>query len=232
MEFENEFDKENCWYKSVCSKYNTNECNGTCIRYLKMNYLTQAALLTKEQQKPQKLVPDDCDIEKFQRLAIIKQNIVQFVDNGGQLLITSNHTGNGKTTWAIKMIMSYLNAIWHKTDFKPRALFVNLPTFFNLLKENISESQEVIKHIKDNITNVDLVVWDEIGIKNMSNFEMEHFLSFIDARMRNGKANIFTSNLIEQQLRETYGDRLESRILKTSEIIEFNGDDKRGVRQW
>ena len=87
-----------------------------------------------------------------------------------------------------------------------------------------------MKHIKDNIYDCDIVVWDEIGTKAPTQFESEHLLSLINARIDSGKTNIYTSNLDSQQLREVVGERLYSRIINMSIDIEFHGKDKRGVK--
>lgn len=59
---------------------------------------------------------------------------------------------------------------------------------------------------------------------------MENLFNFIDNRLNSGKANIYTSNLIGDHLKESVGDRLYSRIINSSEIIQFIGKDKRGIK--
>lgn len=227
-----EFDKEKCWYKGTCSLYNTEECNSSCVRGLKMRWLINQSLLLPKHQQHIQLFPDDCDLESFKRLQEIRENIKKFVDNEGQLLICSKTTGNGKTVWATKMLMGYFDSIWAETDFITRGLFINVPTFFNLLRDNIDEKQETIKHIKENIVKADLVIWDEIGVKELTNYESGHLLSYIDQRLAYGKANIYTGNADEVTLKETLGDRLYSRIYVGSEVINLKGKDKRGAKKW
>ena len=43
------------------------------------------------------------------------------------------------------------------------------------------------------------------------------------------RANIFTGNLGEERLKDFVGGRLASRIWNTSDVIEFVGEDRRGV---
>ena len=47
-----------------------------------------------------------------------------------------------------------------------------------------------IEHIKENILDADLVVWDEIGTKAVTQFEHEHLLSLINNRIEYNKAQI------------------------------------------
>lgn len=229
MKYTYEFNKENCWYKEVCPLVNTCECGSQCIKYKKMDYLANMALLTKKQQHPIKLYVEDIDEQAYERLNEIKMNARTFVENGGNLLIFSKTVGNGKTGWSLKILMNYFNQIWASTDFTCRGLFINVPRFLNELKENIRESSEYIEHIKENILDADLVVWDEVGLKDLTTYEHDYLFSYINARLDNGKSNIFTSNLDTNELEQTLGVRLFSRVVNTSECIELKGSDKRGL---
>ena len=68
-----------------------------------------------------------------------------------------------------------------------------------------------------------------LGTKNSTVYEGEHLLSIIESRISGGKANIFTSNLNDQELHNSLGDRLASRICNSGLNIEFHGGDKRGL---
>ena len=128
------------------------------------------------------------------------------------------------------MIQAYFNAIWHKCDLNCKALFINVPRFLLSLKDNISQKNDYVEHIKNNILEADLVVWDEIGTKAVTQFEHEHLLSLINNRIDYNKAQIFTSNLHPMALRDVVGDRLYSRVINLSTVMEFKGADKRGLK--
>jgi len=108
-------------------------------------------------------------------------------------------------------------------------LFVNVPRFILALKENISTPNEYVKHIRENIETADLVVFDEVGTKDLSVFEHENILSIINTRIDNDKSNIYTSNLSPMELRARVGDRLYSRIVNMSIDVELHGADKRSL---
>lgn len=220
-----------CWYDSVCSN-KVEGCENSCIRYIKMNYLVDASLLGENQCETVKLIADEVDLDAFNNLKAIKEDIANHVSQGHNLLIYSKITGNGKTEWAKRLLLSYFDSIWHSTDLVPRGLFIYVPRFFNQLKESINGKQEYIEQIKSNVLNADLVVWDEIGVKNLSNYEHDYLVSYINERVANGKANIFTSNLDDKELFEVLGDRLYSRVVNSSKLIEFKGIDKRGLKKW
>ena len=75
----------------------------------------------------------------------------------------------------------------------------------------------------------DLVVWDEVGTKGLTQFEHENILNLINARIDLGKANIYTSNLSDAELHQAVGDRLYSRIAILSDGVELVGSDKRAL---
>ena len=92
---------------------------------------------------------DGTDYQEFVRLHQISQDIENFVDNGKSLYLYSTGCGNGKTSWALRMAQEYIHRIWFKSDIRPRVLFINVPKFFLMLKDNISHQNDDIAHIKE-----------------------------------------------------------------------------------
>lgn len=223
-------DSKDCWLKDSCKQLHCNDKNGCLIQY-KLDYLYNEANVPLKLRKniPLRTDADGTDLAEFRQLKEIQDNIVLFVDGGYQLYIHSKQAGNGKSSWAMRLLQTYFNKIWLRTDLKCRALFINVPLFLLKLKENISNKSSYIEHVKQNIYDCDLVIWDDIGTKNSTVYEGEHLLSIIESRISNGKSNIFTSNLNDKELHEALGDRLASRICNSGYNIEFRGGDKRGL---
>jgi DNA replication protein DnaC len=205
------------------------------IKNFKLNYLYKKSLLSEKQSK--KIVftlTDDDDKDDFKSFGIlsdIESSIVDFVKNGQHLYIHSEKCGNGKTSWAIRMVQAYFDKIWNSTELKCRALFINVPRYMLAIKDNIDEKSEYVSYIKKNVFNADIVIWDEIGTKSLTVFEQENIMSLINARIDAGKSNIYTSNLTDEELLKAVGKRLHSRISLTSKNIELKGKDKRGLQQ-
>ena len=220
----------NCWLKENCKQLHCKD-EGGCLILYKLNYLYEEANIPEKLRKtiPLRIDEDGTDREEFWKLADIQNNIVDFVEKGEQLYIHSSIAGNGKTSWSLRLVQAYFRKIWLKTDLRCRALFINVPSFLLALKDNISVKSEYVKHIKDNIFEADLVIWDDIGTKSATQFEHENLLSMIDQRINSGKANIFTSNLNDEEMHEALGDRLASRICNLGTNIEFKGGDKRSI---
>lgn len=219
-----------CWLKDNCRKNHCDDPNGCMILY-KLDYLYNQAGIPLNLRKRLNLRTDadGTDLEEFIKLKQIQDNILDFVNNGNQLLIHSKTCGCGKTSWSIRLLQTYFNKIWLKSELKCKALFINVPYFLLALKDNISNKNDYIQHIKENVLDCDLVIWDDIGTKSSTSFESENLLSMIDGRIINNKANIFTSNLTDDELHAALGDRLASRICNLGYNITFNGGDKRGL---
>jgi len=217
-----------CWLENECKKLHCNDPNGCMIKY-KLDFLFNEAGLSENKRIKQTLVTDadGTDRPEFQKLANIQNDILDFVNNGDNLYIYSIQAGNGKTSWAIRLMQSYFKKIWLKTKLECKALFINVPSFLLALKANINEPNEYYQHIKDNVLDCDLVIWDDIGNKIGTEFEISHLLSIIDTRINMGKANIYTSNIPPEQLGNLLDIRLGSRIANASECIQFRGGDKR-----
>lgn len=213
-------DFNSCWYKDVC----TNDCSTTCVRFNEMYSLMEQSGIPEKRWFPSTLYPDDCDYDAFMQLAEIKNNIVDFVNNGKSLYIYSKTTGNGKTTWSIKLVLKYFNEIWAGNGFKCRAIFVNVPTFLQQLKNFNDPNNEVLKSL---IFQVDLVVWDDIASTGLSSFDHTQLLTFIDRRVLECKSNIYTGNLAESDLEKSLGTRLASRVWNSSTKIKLMGKDNR-----
>ena len=224
MDFKYIDDKEKCWYRPICNK---KKCSDFCLRHYKMDQLVQMSLLEGKQRQPQSLIIPDKDANAFKRLSFIKEHIKDFVDNGNNLLIYSKFTGNGKTTWSQKLLLSYLDAVWQQSDIDCRALFIQMPKFMYSLKDSLSNDNDYYSYIKKYIDKVDLVIWDELNYKDLSQFEHDYLLDKISYRLSVGKSNIYTTNYDLNTIANKLGTRLASRIIGQSENIELLGRDYR-----
>lgn len=226
-----------CIYKSSCKK---KDCdiwqditNNFCMRYFKIDKILDNAMLSPKQRKDIKLVldSDKSDYNSYATLNKFKEGIMNNIEDNVNLYIYSEITGNGKTSWAIKLLTEYVKKNWINIQINSRpVLFINVPQYLLELKLNIRSQSEYVQIVQDNFLKADLIVWDDIGTKTASDFELEYLLSMIDNRQRlERKVDIYTSNIIPTELQKYVGDRLASRILNTSQLIEFKGQDKRGL---
>ena len=221
----------------ICTKSKNENCEFQeeekfCVKKYKLDSLYGQACLSDAQKKKVDLRIDSsgADREEFLRLKEIQENIEKFVEDGNNLYIYSEICGNGKTEWSVRLLQQYFSNIYWKCSMDCHGLFVNVPRFFLSLKNNIVKTDEYAEHIKECILKADIVVWDDVGTKGITEFENENMLSIVDTRLNNGRSNIFTSNISPIVLSDVIGQRLSSRILNFSEIIHFTGKDKRNLR--
>ena len=222
---EKSFKREDCWYREVCNA--EVDCN-MCIRFEEMSYLMENSNLPKNKQKPINLTAPKCDLGAYKRLSEIKSGIVDFVDGGNNLYITSKCTGNGKTSWAIKLMLKYFDEVWAGNGFNVRAIFIHVPSFLLKCKDfkNVDKEFEAMRKL---LFEVDLVVWDDIASTNLSGYDFSQLLTFIDYRTLGELSNIYTGNCdTKDVLTEKLGQKMASRIWNNhTEIITLKGGDQR-----
>lgn len=224
------FDKNKCWYTSACGKYESPECNASCIRYMEMDFLMQNSGIPRNKQYSVLLTPSKQDVQAFVTLKEIKNDIIAFVENGESVYIYSHNFGNGKTTWAIKLMQKYFDDVWAGNGFRCRGIFIHVPTFLTKIKEGISRKDEDFETLKSRLMTVDLVIWDDIAATKLGDFDHANLLTYIDQRKLNQLSNIYTGNLDQDELQEALGNRLASRVWNDSIRVKFVGADRRGIR--
>ena len=227
-----------CFVKNTCKKFlnpeKECECRDNdvfCIKLFKLNELYNLSMLTDKQRCriALRIDADGTDREEFTYLSSVERDIKKFVASGNNLYIYSTNVGNGKTTWAIRLIQSYLNSIWYTCNIECKALFVSVPRYLLAIKDSISNANEYADQVKQGIYKADLVIFDDIATKSATQYEHEVLFNLIDARINDGKCNVFTSNLNYDGLTNAVGERIASRIFNTSLSVELKGKDKRAL---
>ena len=210
-----------CWYNAVCIGAKDN-CENDCIKFIEMKYLLENSGLPKKFQGPVKIHNSRVDSEEYQLPHEIADDIEAFVKDGENLIIMSKRTGNGKTTWACKLLTKYLDKVAIGNAFRDRALFVSFTDFKMKCKDFDNKEFDLVGYRKK-LENVDLVVWDDIADTELTDYE------YLEQRLSKGLSNIYTSNMVGKELEGYVGKRLYSRMVNGSVQIEFNETDKRGV---
>ena len=211
-----------CWFKDNCNK----ECNMACGTFNEFKYLLDNSNIPEMYKEPKKLYPETVDLEAFKTLANIKNDIENFVDNNRQLYLWSKNTGNGKSNFICKILLTYLALIATGNGFN-----LNNGVYFCYLPDFITLTTSFENKDRDNILNAimtrKLVVLDDVGASVVnSSFVATNLSQIIDTRYRNNLATIYTSNLSEDELTSHYGSRIADRIL--SDIsIELRGQGRR-----
>lgn len=216
-----------CWYSEKCKQRESSTCNN-CIRKTCMNSLFSKSLVPESLWKYKDLICGDADTPAFEELSLTSKSIGLWVQGGYNLYIFSEYCGNGKTSWAIRLLFKWFDSIWHKSGFDCHGLFINVPKFLYDHKRNINAEVKGFEELCNLISTVELVIWDDLPTRTLTEYEHQILLQFIDDRMNSGLSNIITGNCNRVECSERIGERLTSRIFGNSRIIEFKEGDKRG----
>lgn len=141
------------------------------------------------------------------------KNLAEFYKNGGQgNSFMSGPAGSGKSHLSMAILKSYLES-GEKT-----ALFVSYSHVVRLIKDSFNNRDSVYtqNNIMGLLTNVDLLVMDDIGSENNSDFSEELLTDVLDGRI----STIITTNLSSEELRGNsrkqgkYNQRTASRMFR------------------
>lgn len=193
------------------------------------------SMLPREQWTYHEMILDehnDCDSSAYAELAEIKKHIVDFVNSeNNNLFICSRQVGNGKTTWAVRLLQAHLYATrTHAVvNESPTGLFISVPELIANLKDfNTSKAKKYVEYVKNHIDRADLVVWDDLAIEEMSGYDRLQLYVFLNNRIFRKQANIFTSNVDELGwLTDLVGERIVSRSFEVSTVVKLSGWGRR-----
>lgn len=212
-----------CWYEKTC-KRKDDICRGlkdceNCTRYLQMRLQTEMANIPGEFPIEHRLDETRQDLQAY--ITLKQLDIQDFVVNGRSLVIESKYCGNGKTTWAKKLLLRYMAK---KVGRINTGYFLNLPIVLSEVKEAIS-TKEKLPYLQI-FSTVRLLVIDEVGLSKLTDYEEKWLLRMVEERSKRGLATIYTLNSSDN-LDELLGKRLYSRIYVKSQKIVLRETDKR-----
>lgn len=225
--YQYKFNPQNCLYKDICTSFNTGECNSVCERYIMVNFLLHHSQIPIKHRVRKILTPPHVDEQPYGFLQNIRNNIVDFVNNGENLYIFSENKHNGKTSWAISLMLKYFNEIWQGNGFRVRGVFVSVPMFLMKCKNVMSNPDLEFEQFKEVIRNADLVIWDDIATTTLSQYDSGVLYAYISERMVNGKSNIYTGSMGKVDMAASLGDNLSSCICSKLYPVKFNAPEWR-----
>lgn len=216
-----------CWYERVCGKKETcSNCKDMsgCLRHSQMYLMTVEAnipgLLPLNHQLEKPKDPTSPDWEAYQRLFSL--DMQKFVSEGRSLVIESKNCGNGKTTWAQRLLLKYLIG---QLGTSHAGYFLNLPQALFEIKSVISSGEKV--PYEDVFSETRLLVLDDVAHKKYTEYEMNWLLRVLSVRQLKGLSTVYTMTTGKEPLSSLIGDRLFSRIYSASECVVFFEKDKR-----
>lgn len=178
-----------------------------------INRLKAKSLLLDETIKTATFDNFKIETDEEQQAFEFAKNLAEFYKNGGQgNSFMSGPAGSGKSHLSMAILKSYLES-GEKT-----ALFVSYSHVVRLIKDSFNNRDSVYtqNNIMSLLTNVDLLVMDDIGSENNSDFSEELLTDVLDGRI----STIITTNLSSEELRGNankkgrYNQRTASRMFR------------------
>lgn len=217
-----------CYAEAYCKKDKA-FCSELCGGYRVLRALYNLSKIPTEYRYNIALSPQQRDLEAFEKLNKFKESVVENIGAGANLYIWGKNTGNGKTSWACKIMGYYFRKIAFTSGLENEGLYIYLPTFLDDLRNSYGNPSPEFDDELEMVKKCKLLIIDDVGAEKLTEWVRERIISIIHTRVSNGLSTIYTSNLSPEELKAEMGDRISSRILGCSTVIEITGADRRGV---
>lgn len=214
---------DKCWFKENCIRQEQIGCDSSCPIRSEFDYLINTSNIPEFYKEKIILYAADKDYDAFVTLRNIQQDIETFVEQGRTLYIWSTNKGNAKSSWACKLLNTYLAVMCYGNNYKDLAWFEYAPSFVLMAKEFQNDERQI--HI-ENLCKRAFCIIDDIGAICPSNYDISVLSDVINSRYSNSKSTIYTSNLSPKSLASNIGERLADRVLSDI-VIELKGSGHR-----
>lgn len=215
-----------CFAESYCMK-DRSFCSELCGGYRVLRALYNLSRIPEKYRYNIPLKPEQVDIRSFEALNEYKETVIDRVEAGEGLYIWGKSTGSGKTSWACKIMSHYFRKIAFFTGLENEGLYIFLPTFLEDLRDSYDSKDPDFEQVLSMVKECKLLIIDDIGAERVTSWVRERMVSIINTRVSNNLATIYTSNLSPEELKVELGDRIASRVLGSSQVIEIAGGDRR-----
>lgn len=204
------------------------DCRKCCSEYKKIN----VAITNCGQPNTKKflidLVLQKIDTKAFLRLNEIKENVVQWVERGSNLFLTSDNIQTGKTTWALKILYRYITTMCTTIPFTINGYYLYVPELLFKLKDYEYKKTQEFKQLETIMKSCPLVIWDGINLQTLTPQEQATLGIYFNKRDLDCLSNIFIGkNISEEDLTIMVGPVLAQR-LNIMEHINFRAKSYRG----
>lgn len=147
-----------------------------------------------------------------------------FAERGGSLLFTGG-TGVGKTFLTNCIARELIDA-------GQSVIYLTANDLVDIFSSNKfrTDSEEELRDMYQYVLDCDLLIIDDLGTELNNSFVSSQLFYCINERLVRGKGTVISTNLSVSMLRDTYSDRVSSRITSGYTIIPLYGRDLRTRR--
>ncbi len=150
-----------------------------------------------------------------------RKYVEEFEEKGGNLIFTGS-TGVGKTFLTNCIAKALI-------DKYQSVIYLSSNDLFDIFSKNKFhyETEEEMRDMYQYILDCDLLIIDDLGTELNNTFVSSQLFYCINERLLRKRSTIISTNLSLDMLRDTYSDRISSRIISQYAIIPLYGDDIR-----
>lgn len=144
--------------------------------------------------------------------------------NDGFGFIFHGNAGVGKSLLMKRLCIRALK-LYAPYDYSLNKNIVFMPLAFYMAKvrKNFDETND----FEERCLEADFLYLDDIGTEYKTEFANEKLFTLLDYRASKGSKTFITTNLSILELKNVYGERIQSRIFELCIPISVRGDDKR-----
>lgn len=146
-----------------------------------------------------------------------------FGEHHGNLLI-SGQTGVGKT-----YLSSIIASVLRERGFS--VLYLTTFRLFSVLEDRKfsyrNDNGPVPRSVYSELFTCDLLIIDDLGTELSNSFTTSGLFELLNERIVSGRSTVISSNLSLKTIKETYSDRIFSRIMEHYTLIKLFGEDIR-----
>ncbi len=154
-----------------------------------------------------------------QALERAKNFVQNFKQKGGNLLLLGK-TGCGKTFLSNCVAKALL-------DQGISVIYFTSSELFRVFEEQTFKKKASSAELHDHIFDCDLLIIDDLGTEFMNSFTTARLFQCLNERLLRNKSTIISTNFSLEDLRDTYSERITSRVFSNYDVIKLIGDDIR-----
>lgn len=148
------------------------------------------------------------------------QNFVHnFKQEGGNLLLLGQ-TGCGKTFLSNCIAKELL-------DDGVSVIYFTAFELFDIFEKQVFKKNIDVSEIHDHVFDCDLLIIDDLGTELTNTFTNSRLFQCLNERLLRNKSTIISTNLSLSELRDTYTERITSRVFSNYKLIHLIGEDIR-----
>lgn len=132
------------------------------------------------------------------------QAVSEWLANPKKMIILLGTPGTGKTYFCAAVANYFL-------EMKKPVHYTNVRRFIEKIQSNINSGKNQYEAISK-LDDVEILIFDDLGASTNSEWQQEMILDIVDRRYSSEKPTIFTSNLSFEQIKKTFGERVERRL--------------------